>query len=566
MRLEFVKLKPVLRSRLFARFYYWYPLGLSGSGLLVVAVYLLGFAVSYYNLYALLISLLIFLLLAFLVVWGFVMRLRYFPAQNWHHPHQGQHLQRGQQQHQGQHLQHGQQQQDHSQRGDRAFLQPVDIHCYSRRRFRLLAVFEKKSLPSFFRFHVMAQLKQTVGRQTDIKMKREFSFAQSGSGSVSGAGDFGSYPAGGSNNHGDGSGNVSAEEPTLPYLLAFTLPLSGQVHGWFRGYFRDVLGLTRFAVCQQELSWLVLPAFSLAHQSLQLSLSKQEQSEKRRKESDHYEKLHLREYVPGDRAKDIQWKVSQRLDTLTTRVTVSAEKEIAKIQIFFDHVHSLNQQDSVRSLFHLEVLKSALLEYLKPGIAGIGGTGTGVGTGDIGAGARAADRDGIGVAGERDWAIHARVKFSDGQEVAVENEDDLQQLGKKLAQTQYIRPDQVKQALPMTSECRIFVTPYDTEIAAAEAAEQGQQIFMTGESSGHLANGLARERQPMLIDMVLVNVEEQIYWPGWWCLRNVQDMPTLLGLDWSLIGGHWRREQEPASDHVASASIQMIPIKPRYLK
>jgi len=92
----------------------------------------------------------------------------------------------------------------------------------------------------------------------------------------------------------------------------------------------------------------------------------EEHSRPRSSEEDKY---YMREYLPGDRFRDINWKVSGRLAELITRISPITQERTTLLPV---HVRNLKaaaagrgDADGPHAVAHLNVLKSWLLAFLR---------------------------------------------------------------------------------------------------------------------------------------------------------------------------------------------------------
>ncbi|NIQ18260.1 MAG: DUF58 domain-containing protein [Candidatus Aenigmarchaeota archaeon] len=72
----------------------------------------------------------------------------------------------------------------------------------------------------------------------------------------------------------------------------------------------------------------------------------------------------MREYIPGDRFRDINWKSSSRLSQLITRISPYTQEKTRQILIVFRHYRS-EGRETADSIVHLNQLKSWLLYFMR---------------------------------------------------------------------------------------------------------------------------------------------------------------------------------------------------------
>lgn len=88
-----------------------------------------------------------------------------------------------------------------------------------------------------------------------------------------------------------------------------------------------------------------------------------DENQNRMKSSD-IERYFMRDYIPGDRERDINWKASSRLSGLFTRISPVTQEKTQLITIFFRPYNS-RHKDSVETLALLDRCKSMLLFFLR---------------------------------------------------------------------------------------------------------------------------------------------------------------------------------------------------------
>ncbi|RPJ06303.1 MAG: DUF58 domain-containing protein, partial [Spirochaetaceae bacterium] len=101
-------------------------------------------------------------------------------------------------------------------------------------------------------------------------------------------------------------------------VISFSFPLSGMLEARNTFFVRDFLGISRAAFGMEEKRELpVLPPGS-GDQKLKDMVSSMGFEDSVKKRSQDLERYFMREYIPGDRLRDINWKASNRLATLIT--------------------------------------------------------------------------------------------------------------------------------------------------------------------------------------------------------------------------------------------------------
>lgn len=140
-------------------------------------------------------------------------------------------------------------------------------------------------------------------------------------------------------------------------------PVSGLLESTGRMLIRDVFGLVRAPFGQEESRQItVLPPVFTDKPVLKYENMASMDTTKKQQSSDE-EKYYMREYAPGDRMKDINWKASMRISELITRISPLSPEKSHLMQVEFRHYRD-GKQDSAESILHLNYLKSWLLSFL----------------------------------------------------------------------------------------------------------------------------------------------------------------------------------------------------------
>jgi len=171
------------------------------------------------------------------------------------------------------------------------------------------------------------------------------------------------YPAGSI------SGNPVSAETSVPRgedtaRLELNFPMSGIFHG--EGYCRlkDIFGLFSFScgiLMRKTLTIRSAPCLGA-----NFYINTQSGAEDRRnKSSSDEERYYMREYAPGDRFRDINWKSSEKIDTLITRISPDNQEKINRINIYFRNYGPVSSKVSLEALWLLDRAKARLSRFLR---------------------------------------------------------------------------------------------------------------------------------------------------------------------------------------------------------
>jgi hypothetical protein len=188
------------------------------------------------------------------------------------------------------------------------------------------------------------------------------------------------FPAGYGNGH-----RVLVETSVSGGTPQALLPLDFPVSGIFQGngfcQLRDIFGFFSF-LCgtpqQRTIKVRSAPWFGK-----NFHINAQSGAEDRRnKNSSDEERYYMREYTPGDRFRDINWKSSEKIDSLITRISPDNQEKVSRIEIYFRNygpVYSKSgktgssaiktgrkkQKPSLEELWLLDRAKARLSQFLR---------------------------------------------------------------------------------------------------------------------------------------------------------------------------------------------------------
>jgi len=224
---------------------------------------------------------------------------------------------------------------------------------------------------------------------------------------------------------------VRPKEGRIPVPLYF--PLSGVLRARGSFLFRDILGLTRVNFGREDKREIsVLPPGVPASEMKEI-VTNQGFEDSIKKRSQDEERYFMREYVPGDRIRDINWQASARLNELITKIAPVTQEQTKTIAVFFRNLKK-TAGGSLESIVHLNRLKSLLLSFL-----------------------RRVKSEG------REYVFN--VYGATGRFV-LETEEDIERFGRQLAGWDYAPAPAQSEYDPNIGEMFVFSTQYDGELPA----------------------------------------------------------------------------------------------------
>jgi hypothetical protein len=150
------------------------------------------------------------------------------------------------------------------------------------------------------------------------------------------------------------------ESVTLPLVL----PFCGFLHGKGILSVKDIFGLSRSVIGEEMTRRIIIkPALLPLRDTLPIQALDGMEEKSKHKESDT-ERYFMRDYIPGDRYRDINWKATSRFNELFTRISpVTQERTNVLSVIFRPYWNQTNE--TIRTLSHLNYVKSWLMLFLK---------------------------------------------------------------------------------------------------------------------------------------------------------------------------------------------------------
>ncbi|MDR0444067.1 MAG: DUF58 domain-containing protein [Treponema sp.] len=152
----------------------------------------------------------------------------------------------------------------------------------------------------------------------------------------------------------------SRNEETAAFKLSF--PLGGLFAGEGSCRLRDVFGFFSFPCGQKRQQTLQVRCAPCTAKPMRVS-AQSGAEDRRNKNSTDEERYYMREYAPGDRFRDINWKSSERIDTLITRISPDNQEKVTRIEVYFRNYGS--QAPSIGELWLLDRAKARLAWFLR---------------------------------------------------------------------------------------------------------------------------------------------------------------------------------------------------------
>jgi hypothetical protein len=145
--------------------------------------------------------------------------------------------------------------------------------------------------------------------------------------------------------------------------MTLDFPMSGIFQGDGCCRLRDVFGFFSFSCGMRQQRTLKIrsaPCFGKDYH-----VNAQSGAEDRRnKYSTDEERYYMREYTPGDRFRDINWKSSEKIDTLITRISPDNQEKVSRIEVYLRNYGPVNKP-SLEALWLLDRAKARLSHFLR---------------------------------------------------------------------------------------------------------------------------------------------------------------------------------------------------------
>jgi len=301
---------------------------------------------------------------------------------------------------------------------------------------------------------------------------------------------------------------VSSASQELP--LELELPVCGELSLRIKLAVRDVFGLTRSHLPgRDERRLLTVRPTSMAMRSMPRIDAAVGDDTTRRQRSADEERYYMREYQPGDRLKDINWKAASRVDELISRISPVSEEQTRIVHVELRHFRPASPE-TLDSMLHLNYLKSWLLAFLR----------------EV----------------KTEYEDYTFRVIAGTAEYSVETFEEIDELALHLAAITFA-PAAEYQLSVHPRELFIFTTAFDTALASyvGQLGESAIHLFRTV-SALPRRTWLRRAKDDGRIRMPLMRRSGQLksFLPGSWALRRDRFM-----LGSSILGPNVHVENEP---------------------
>ncbi len=250
---------------------------------------------------------------------------------------------------------------------------------------------------------------------------------------------------------------------------------------------KDVFGLTRARFTPALQRTLVVRPPLILRQDESPSLTMDGLEDTIRKKDTSEERYYQREYMAGDKLRDINWKTSGRIAALITKVSHITQEKTRLLTVFFQNYRK-HSQESMESIVHLNVIKGWLLSFIR--------------------------------AVKKIYPDYNFEVITNQDKFSIETEDDLERFSLTLSTIHYHTLTN-NTYIPHPGEVFIFTTPFDTQLPrlVAALAKSKLRIFRTASGPGQARNAAFSLLKPL----------PSLSFPGLWVLRREKThVPPLL--------------------------------------
>jgi hypothetical protein len=126
---------------------------------------------------------------------------------------------------------------------------------------------------------------------------------------------------------------------------------------------RDIFGFFSFPCGSQENKTINIRCAPSIKSYFHIKAQSGAEDQRNKADNDE-ERYYMREYTPGDRFRDINWKSSDRIDTLITRISPQNQEKVTRIEIYFRN-YNPKEKISLEDHWFLDRAKARLSRFLR---------------------------------------------------------------------------------------------------------------------------------------------------------------------------------------------------------
>ena len=232
--------------------------------------------------------------------------------------------------------------------------------------------------------------------------------------------------------------------------LRLSFPLGGSFRGETSCRLRDIFGFFSFPCGNNRERTVNVRSAPCGTRALRID-AQSGAEDRRNKSSSDEERYYMREYAPGDRLRDINWKSSERIDTLITRISPDNQEKITRIQVYFRNYGP--SSSGIPELWLLDRAKARLAWFLRKV--------------------------------KEEKSSYVFQVTSAAQSWDLNTDEDIDAFLEELAAIPFFPAQNDVSVLPTEGELYVFSTACDTALPAFLAAQQGRpmSLFFTQTSS-----------------------------------------------------------------------------------
>jgi hypothetical protein len=145
--------------------------------------------------------------------------------------------------------------------------------------------------------------------------------------------------------------------------LELDFPMSGLFQGEGFCRLRDIFGFYSFACGIDQKRTVKVRSEPCFAKKLPVNAQSGAEDRRNRTSTDE-ERYYMREYTPGDRFRDINWKSSEKIDSLITRISPDNQEKVSIIEVYFRN-YGPCEKPSLDSLWLLDRAKARLSHFLR---------------------------------------------------------------------------------------------------------------------------------------------------------------------------------------------------------